>query len=160
MENFILFIGNHVGMVSIWLGLVAALIWTEGRRAGKSVTPQQATLLMNREDALVVDVRDRNSFGSGHITGSINIPLTQVKERIAELESYQDQPIIMVCNTGQQAAAAGKLLHAENFSKVMRMTGGINEWRASNLPLVKKEKAAEGKAAKRKKKGAKGGAAA
>ncbi len=156
MERFFEFIVNHTGLVSIWLALVAALIWTESRKGGKSVSPQRATFLINREDAVVIDVRDRNAFNGGHITGAINIPLTQVQDRLEELEAYRGRPIIVACNVGQQSAAAGKILHAKSFENVYRLAGGINEWRGANFPLVRKEKASDGAGGKSGKKGKKG----
>lgn len=157
MERFFEFIVNHTGLVSIWLALLAALIWTESRKGGKTVSPQRATFLINRENALVVDVRDRNAFNGGHITGALNIPLTQVQDRLGELEAHRERPIILACNVGQQSAAAGKILHAKGFPNVHRLAGGINEWRGANFPLVRKEKTADGgKSGQKGKKGKKG----
>lgn len=162
MERLFEFIGNHPLLVSVWLGLLGALIFTESRRGGKPVSPQQATHLMNREEALVLDVRDRKAFDGGHITGALNIPYSQISGRLGELEAYREKPVIVACAMGQHSGAAGKLLAKAGFGRVMRLQGGINEWRASSFPLVRsaqEKKADAGERGKRKKNRNKGQAA-
>ncbi len=161
MERLFEFIGNHPILVSVWLGLLAALIFTESRRGGRPVSPQQATHLMNRENALVLDVRDRKAFNEGHITGALNIPYSQVMGRLAELEEYREKPVIVACAMGQHSGAAGRVLNKAGFQQVMRLQGGVNEWRASSFPLVRtaQEKKADAGERGRKKKGRKGQAA-
>ena len=161
MDRLLEFIGNHPILVSTWLGLLAALIYTESRRGGRPVSPQQATHLMNREEALVLDVRDRKSYDGGHITGSLNIPYSQIAGRLDELEPYREKPVIVACAMGQHSGAAGKLLNKAGFQRVMRLQGGVNEWRASSFPLVRtaQEKKADGGGRGKKKKGARGQAA-
>ncbi len=154
MERLFEFVGNHAILVSIWLGLLGALIFTESRRGGRPVSPQQATHLMNREEALVLDVRDRKAFNGGHITGATNIPYSQLAGRLGELDSHREKPIIVACAMGQHSGAAGKLLNKAGFQRVMRLQGGINEWRASSFPLVRsaqEKKADAGERGKRKK---------
>jgi rhodanese-related sulfurtransferase len=53
------------------------------------------------------------------------------------LEKYRDKPLILVCKMGQQSGAAGKKLGAEGFTGVYRMSGGMMEWGALQLPLIK-----------------------
>ncbi|MEC7377291.1 MAG: rhodanese-like domain-containing protein, partial [Pseudomonadota bacterium] len=72
------------------------------------------------------------------ITGSINIPLNSLKSRVNELSKFKDKQIIVADKMGQHSAMAVKQLNAEGFSNVSRLNGGIADWKASNLPLVKK----------------------
>ena len=58
-------------------------------------------------------------------------------KRISELEKYKTKDIIVICNMGQTAGTACKKLMAAGFEKVVRLKGGITEWKAQNLPLVK-----------------------
>ncbi len=145
MDRILEFIGNHTLLVSVWLGLLAALIFTESRRGGRPVSPQQATHLINRESALVVDVRDRKAYNEGHITGALNIPYSQLAGRAGELEAHREQPVILACAMGQHSGAAGKVLRKLGFSQVVRLSGGVNEWRSAGFPLVRsaQEKKAE-----------------
>ena len=73
MDRVIEFAMNHPFLVGGFLGLLSAFIFLETRRGGKSVSSQQLTNLVNKEEALVLDVRDAKEFKEGHITGSKNI---------------------------------------------------------------------------------------
>ena len=137
MALFIEFLLHQWLWVAALLTCVMLLIFHESRRAGKTLTPQQLSALVNREEALVVDLRDPKEYQAGHIVDAINIPYNKVPERIGELESHKDRPIVLVCKLGQNSSAVGKQLAAKGFDKVHRLQGGISEWRANQMPLVK-----------------------
>lgn len=138
MERLFEFVGNHYILVSIFIGLVLAIVLLESRRGGKKVTAQEAVGLINRDEAIVVDIRERKEFSEGRITGSLHIPLNAIKDRASELKKYQDRQIIVVDKMGQHSAMAVKLLVAEGYTNVVRLSGGIGDWRGAGLPLVKK----------------------
>ena len=138
MERLFEFVVNHYILVSIFVALLLALFILESRRGGKKVSAQEAVNLINRDEAVVVDIRDRKEFNEGRITGSIHIPLNAIKERAGELKKHQDKTVIVVDKMGQHAAMAVKQLNAEGYNNVVRLNGGIGDWKASNLPLVKK----------------------
>ncbi len=138
MARLIEFIGNHWELVSVFLALLVALFAVETRRAGQTVTALYATHLINKQNALVLDIRDSNEFSAGHIPGALNIPYAKVKERISELESYRECPIILVCKLGQHSGTVGKWLREKKFRNIQRLSGGISGWVSDQLPLVKK----------------------
>ncbi len=137
MEQVIEFIGNHVLLVSAWLLTLAMLLWNENRRAGKSVTPAIATQLINKEDAVILDIRPKKEWSTGHITGARHIPMAELDRRMDELNKYKEKPVIVVCNLGQTAGAASKKLMAAGFSNVARLSGGMTEWKNQSLPVIK-----------------------
>lgn len=136
MDRVIEFAMNHPMLVGSFVALLVAFIVLESRRGGKSVSSQQLTNLVNRENAVVLDVRDAKEFREGHITGSRNIPFAQLQSKLGELEQYKDAPIILVCKMGQHAGAAGRVLSTSGFKDVRRLTGGLSGWKADGLPLV------------------------
>lgn len=137
MTRFLEFLGNHPILTGLWLVLFAALVFYMKSKAARSVSPQQATLLVNREDGVIVDVRERKDFERGHIVDAIHIPLAKLGERIVELDKYKSAPIVVVDQMGQHAGTAVKTLEARGFTQVSRMSGGMSEWVAQSLPLVK-----------------------
>jgi rhodanese-related sulfurtransferase len=137
MDRLLEFVINHYILVSAFFILWAVFFSLESKRGGQTVSPQQATNMVNREDARVVDLRDADEFRQGHVAGSINIPMSQFAERIAELDKFKEKPVILVCKMGTSASLAGRQLRARGFDKVARMQGGIQGWRADNLPVVK-----------------------
>ena len=137
MARFFEFVSNHLLLVGFFVGLLVLFVMNEARRGGRSVTAQELVNLVNREKALVLDVRDRKEFASGHIVDAVNIPFATLEKRMSELDRYRERPIVVSCKMGQHAGAAGALLRKAGFANVMRLSGGIAEWRSSSLPVVK-----------------------
>lgn len=138
MDRLFEFIGNHIELSALFFALLAALWFSEKSRAGKAVSPQVATLMMNKDEAVIVDIREKKEFAEGKITGSVHIPFDSLKERSVELKKFENKQIILVDKMGQHSGMAAKLLKTEGFENVARMSGGISEWKSSNMPLVKK----------------------
>ena len=84
-------------------------------------------------DHLLLDVRTRSEFDSGHIEGAVNIPLQELASRSNELP--QDQPIVIYCRSGNRSAQAARLLDGQEFSGLYDM-GGTIHWTAAGYPLV------------------------
>lgn len=134
---FVEFLIEHWQLAAAWLVLLFLLLNHENRRGGKAVTPQQLSDMVNREDALVLDIRDSGEFRQGHIVNSLNIPLKDIDNRISELGTHKEKPVIVVCKIGQSATGITKQLKTNGFTSVYKLGGGLSEWTASNLPLVK-----------------------
>ena len=131
------FIGNHPFLVGAFLVLLVLFIRNEMNRGGRSVSPQQLVDMVNRNNALVLDVRDKKEFEAGHIVDAVNIPYASLESRLKELDRHKDRPIVVACRMGQHAGAAGTVLRKHGFEQVAKLTGGIGEWRNQNLPVVK-----------------------
>ncbi|MDY6798051.1 MAG: rhodanese-like domain-containing protein [Pseudomonadota bacterium] len=138
MERLFEFVVNHYILVSLFVAFLLAILVLESRRGGKKISAQGAVNLINRDQAVVVDIRDRKDFNEGRITSAINIPLNSLKERASELKKHGEKQIIVVDKMGQHSAMAVKQLNAEGYQNVIRLNGGIADWKAANLPLVKK----------------------
>jgi rhodanese-related sulfurtransferase len=138
MERVFEFVVNHYILMSLFAALLLALVVLESRRGGQKVSAQAAVSLINRDQAIVIDIRDRKDFNEGRITGSINIPLNALKSRVSELKKHEGKQIIIADKMGQHSAMAVKQLKEEGFNDVVRLNGGVADWRGSNLPLVKK----------------------
>lgn len=139
MEKLLEFVTNHYILVSIAAALLAALAFLETRRGGKKISAQAAISLLNRDEAVVVDIREKKEFSEGHIVGSLHIPLNSLKDRLNELKKHEGKQIIVADKMGQHSASAVKQLNAEGYTNVARLAGGISEWKGSNLPLKKKK---------------------
>ncbi|MCB1665814.1 MAG: rhodanese-like domain-containing protein [Pseudomonadales bacterium] len=138
MAQLIEFVGNHWVLATLWVGLVIALVLHRSKSSGEALSCQQAVMMINRSNAVVLDIREKKDFDSGHITDSIHIPMNKLGARISELDKYKASPVIIACRLGQTSADAAKMLRSAGFSQVMRLSGGITEWRSESLPLVQK----------------------
>ena len=131
LQNLILVVGTVLSG--------GALIYLSIRQPGgrNQLTPTQATLLINREDAQVVDVRETDEYVAGHLPDARNIPLGSLDERVGELEKFKKTPLILVCQTGTRSGTACKKLQRLGFEKVQNLDGGIKAWAEAGLPLKK-----------------------
>ena len=125
-----------------WVGLALVsggmLIWPTFRRgAAGGVSPLAATLMMNKQDALVVDVRDAEAFAGGHILNARNIPLKDLATRAAELQKYKNKPIIVVCDRGVRGSDGAATLKKAGFEQAIPLEGGLTAWRTAGLPTTK-----------------------
>lgn len=143
MQEYIDFLSANPILSGAWVVLFVAVIVTFTKAqlsAIKKITHQQATHLINREGAKLVDIRSQDDFNKGHIIDAIHTPLSQLKNnQFGSLEKHKDAPIIVVCNTGMTASQACQMLHKAGFSNVSNLQGGITEWRNANLPLTMKK---------------------
>lgn len=127
----------------MWVGLAltsgAMLVWPLlAGPSGDNLTPAAATLLMNREDAIVLDVRESGEWSTGHIVGSRHITLGQLEKRMSEIDKYKARPIIVCCASGNRSGTACRQLKKAGFEKVFNLGGGIASWREANLPVTTK----------------------
>jgi rhodanese-related sulfurtransferase len=141
MERLPEFISNHSSLALAFVVILGMLIWSLWQTAGrglKKLSPMDATQLINREDAVVLDVRTDGEFNQGHIVNAVNIPQKSVQEQLSKLEKYRSRPIITACGTGQIAVGVGNMLRKNGFEQVYNLSGGLAAWKGADLPLVKK----------------------
>lgn len=134
--DFFVFFSEQWLLVSLLVALLYAFALTERVKAGTPASVHEVTRLINSEGARVLDIRDKSEFAAGHIVEAIHIPQAQVAERVAELQTAKDQPLIVADKMGQHAGAVGRLLKRQGF-QIRRLDGGMAEWANQNLPLVK-----------------------
>ena len=122
------------------LGLTVALIYTEVARlfrGFKGISPAQLTDLINRENALVVDLRGQAEFEKGHILGARHLLPSQVEPEGKLLAKAKESPVVLVCAAGITASGAAQKLVKAGFKKVSVLEGGIGAWQQAGLPLAK-----------------------
>ncbi len=137
VEQIFQFVSNHYILVSAFVFLLVAFVINEGKQGGAAITPTNLVNLVNREGAVLLDIRDPKEYSAGHIAGALSMPVSSIDARIGELESEKGKPVVLVCKMGQQASATGRKLKALGFENVRRLSGGMAEWTAGSLPVVK-----------------------
>lgn len=132
------FINQNILLISIVVVSGLGLLWPMfARPSGNSVNPGEATLLINREDAIVVDVREADEFAGGHLPDARNIPGSKLAERISEIEKYKDKPVIVCCATGMRSNKACAELKKNGFSRINNLAGGVDAWVGAGYPIKK-----------------------
>ena len=141
MDQMIEFVTNHYILSGLFAALLAALIYTtvaSQLSSLKELSTHEATLLMNKEDAYILDIRPPAEFKKGHILGSKQIKAELVtKGDFAPLEKSKDKPIIVVCAMGMTSKRTASQMLKAGFENVVTLKGGINAWQGANLPITK-----------------------
>jgi hypothetical protein len=96
-----------------------------------------AVQLINREKAVVVDVCEPAEFAAGHIVGAKNIPLGDLQAKLAGAVKNKTLPLILVCQSGARSAKAVVTAKALGFEQAQSLGGGLEAWKAANLPVEK-----------------------
>src|ERR1700682_68474 len=139
MTGFMEFVRNNLLLFAVALVSGAMLLWPYIRRGtgGPWLNPQEATHLINREDAVVIDVREPGEYSSGHVLGAKNVPLARVAAIGAELARRKEKPVIVYCAGGERWAKAAAALKKQGFTRVASLSGGLNAWQQAGLPVEK-----------------------
>ena len=130
---------------NVWLVLAAVVsggyvIWPLiSRTAGgqREIGAMEAVQMMNRKDAVVLDVREQGEFSNGHISGSKHIPLGALEKRADDLKKFAKKPIVVVCASGARSRGACATLKKLGFEDVYLLSGGLGAWQQASLPVEK-----------------------
>jgi rhodanese-related sulfurtransferase len=116
------------------------LLWPLLKRrlsTSREIGTLDATRLINAEDPLVLDVREPNEYAGGRLPNALHIPLSQLKDRAAEITKHVARPVIVYCDRGVRSSAAASALARLGFTRVQSLRGGVRAWKEAGLPLAK-----------------------
>lgn len=141
MQEIMQFVGRHPILCIAWVALLVAVLFMTFKGLAskvKVITRGEATHLINKEDAVIVDIRQRDDFRKGHITNALNVLPNDIKTgNFGELDKHKAKPIIVVDGSGMNAQEAAGQLSKAGFERVMLLKEGIAGWSGENLPLVR-----------------------
>ncbi|HEX7341416.1 MAG TPA: rhodanese-like domain-containing protein [Rhodanobacteraceae bacterium] len=137
------FVGSHLWLSLLFVILLIAVIVNELMRLMRKyreLTPAGLTLLINREDALVVDLSSYADFEKAHIPGARHVAMSQFDPENKDLAKARELPIVVVCKDGRTSAKAAQRLIKAGFQKVHTLGGGMLSWKQADLPVAKGRK--------------------
>ena len=141
MKDIYLFLQNHA-MLSVGLVVVLVLLFIieliRVKLSAHRLSTLEATNLINHQNALVIDIRSKDAFDSGHIIGAISLPLTDLEKQHKKLEKYINKPIVIVCATGLESPRAASFLLKNGYNANI-LAGGIRAWKEAEIPVVMKD---------------------
>lgn len=138
--DILTFLKNNIFLVAICVVSGGLLLWPLIQKlttGGKEVSVPEAIQLINRSDAVVLDVRDAAEFTAGHIPNSRHIPVGEIGKRLKELEKFKQRPIIVNCRSGTRSASACAVLRKNGFEQVVSLRGGMLGWQQASMPVEK-----------------------
>ena len=94
----------------------------------KNVSASEAhKLIQSNKDMIILDVRTKREYNSGHIPGAIVIPVQELSARIKELTVHYNQPILVYCASGGRSPGAVYTLR-NNFAPIYHLSSGLSSW--------------------------------
>lgn len=127
-----------MALVSGGLLLIPGLLKGSAQR----VSPSQAALLINRNKAVVLDVRDSaTAKAQGLIPDARRVDITELKDKAPTLLKNKELPVLVICQSGQRSAAAVTILKAAGYAQVFAVEGGVAAWVEAGMPVTGKSAA-------------------
>lgn len=139
MQEVLLFLSAHGVLVSALVVVIVLLVMVEIfklKQRAHGVTPAQAVLLINRQHAAVIDIRNAEAYGRSHIIDAQSFPLDQFQTQIKKLEKYKNKPVLIVCDAGLEANKIAAKLLKQGY-QAFALSGGLRAWMEADLPLAK-----------------------
>ena len=112
--------------------------YSEMNKGGKKIEPNELTRLVNKENAILIDLRKKEDYENGHIMTALSYPHQEFDNQMHELDKFKERPIILVCDMGRNSANIGENLKKAKFERIFRLNGGMMTWTQENLPVVQK----------------------
>ena len=132
------FLAHNYYWILLALASGGMLVWPLVRGNGRNgVSTAQAVQLINRNNAVILDIRSKDEFAAGHLVNARHIEAKDLAERSKELAKFKKNPIIVVCHTGARSAPSVKTLQAAGFEQAVNLDGGIAGWQKAGQMLVK-----------------------
>jgi rhodanese-related sulfurtransferase len=126
-------------MVVCVLMLGAAItVIGQGKQTGALISQQDLRQRMQvQHDILLIDVRTADEFRMGHVPGAINIPYTELAERLGEVRPNHEKGVVVYCESGRRAGIAEGILRQAGLDNIRHLEGDMAAWRDSGLPIEK-----------------------
>jgi rhodanese-related sulfurtransferase len=134
------FFTDYTNLVLIAIALISGglLLWPAitGRSRG-GVSAAEATTLINRRNAVVIDLRAAADFAKGHLPAARNVELAELQAKIGQIAKNKSNPVVLVCQTGQQSQRASRTVTEAGYAEVHVLQGGVDAWQKAGMPVVK-----------------------
>ena len=97
----------------------------------QSVDAATVSNWVDRDQVVLVDVRETSEFEKEHIPGALLLPMSKFDPEL--FPSVPGKNVVLHCAIGKRSESAGKMLINEGYEKVLHMAGGIDAWKAAGF---------------------------
>ncbi|MBT3723909.1 MAG: rhodanese-like domain-containing protein [Gammaproteobacteria bacterium] len=143
LQQILEFSTNHPFLVVAFLALSGLILFTEFRNLSQkfiTLGPSAAISIINKSNTMLLDVREVSEIKAGMLNDAIHIPLSGIGKRLAELDKYKDDSVLVYCRSGSRSGSVCRTLSGRGFEKVYNLAGGIMAWEDAHLPVSTKRK--------------------
>jgi len=137
------FVGNHLALCALFVILLLALVvmeLTRLLRKYQELTPGGLTLLINRDNPLLIDLSARADFEKMHVPGARHVLPSQFDPEHKDLVKARELPVVVMDKDGRASDKAAQRLVKAGFTKVYTLGGGVLAWQQAQLPVAKGSK--------------------
>lgn len=134
------FFTNYINLVLIAIVLISGglLLWPSLKRGGRGgVSAAEATQMINRRNAVVVDLRSAEEFAKGHLPSARHVAFGELEAKVGQLAKNKSNPVVLVCQTGQHSHKAQRIVKDAGYAEVHVLDGGVDAWQKAGMPVVK-----------------------
>jgi rhodanese-related sulfurtransferase len=117
----------------ILIALLIGNIVADKLKKYEDIDTNTATELMDNDDLIILDVREKKERKAGYINGDLHIPLADVKNKLEQLD--KNKPILVYCRSGSRSGHIAGLLTRNEYTKIYNLKGGIQAWKRAKLPI-------------------------
>ncbi len=139
MQDLINFVSHHPMEIYALAFLLVSLMIVEYfrlKRNNFSINTTQAVQLINHEHAVIIDLRPKDTYRTGHIIDSHSLPSGEIAENPKKIEKFRTKPIVVVCASGQESQKIAAFWAKKGYN-IYSLSGGLRSWTDSGLPLIK-----------------------
>jgi rhodanese-related sulfurtransferase len=137
---FVTFLTDYTNLVLIAALVVSGglLLWPmlSGRGRG-GLSAAEATQLINRRNAVIVDLRPAADYAGGHLPSARHLEFAELQAKIGQIAKNKGNPVLLVCQNGLQSNKASRVVREAGYAEVHVLQGGLNAWQQAGMPVVK-----------------------
>lgn len=141
MSEILSFLAEHWALTLMLVFLLGYLVILEGGEkipGTKHITPPLLVDCLNHKKGVVLDLREKAAFESGHILGAISVSLDSMDKTLKKIHNNKQHPVVLCApEKGQLATKCAAVLKQKGFQDVRILQGGIDAWELAGMPLVK-----------------------
>jgi rhodanese-related sulfurtransferase len=132
------FFTDYINLILIAIAVVsgALLALPVLMRRGRGISSQDAIQLINRRNAVVLDIRDAAAFATGHLPQARHLAFADLA-KAPQVAKNKSTPVLLVCQTGQRSTKAEATLKEAGYAEVYVLDGGLDAWSKAGMPVVK-----------------------
>lgn len=127
----------NLALIAILLVSGGLLVFPTLRRGGGGLSSAEATQLINRRNAIVIDLRPSAEYATGHLPAARSVQYTELSAKLGQVAKNKSAPLLLVCQNGQQSNKAAKVALEAGYGEVHVLQGGVAAWQKAGMPVVK-----------------------
>jgi rhodanese-related sulfurtransferase len=138
--SFVTFFTDYTNLVLIAALVISGglLLWpTLAGRGRGGLSAAEATQLINRRNAVVVDLRPATDYATGHLPSARHVEPAELQAKIGQIAKNKAHPLLLVCQNGLQSNKASRIVRDAGYTDVHVLQGGLTAWQQAGMPVVK-----------------------